>query len=354
MFKILSKVSGRTMPAFWALTAFLALFAIPHANALACGDKITADVTLTADLGPCPNIGIFMDGIPAHVTIDLNGHTIRGKGTTSVGIQMGAAFAGVTIKGPGKIINFNVGVSAGSGAPDIMIYDVTFSNDVTALGLGGEMSSNTRIFSNKIQAGTKGMVGISTSKGGVYIYQNQITGFSLAAVYLPIVSTVTIANNYIAHNGVGVISAAQMTCTVVRGNTVTLNKGNGIQLGNNLTPQAQVSPDVITSNCSDIEDNKVTLNGGNGIYVEPSGEYSPIVQDNIVTSNALNGIEISTAELEGSVTIEGNQVSGSGSSDFFWDGNGTVCWDHNVYGTSSPANLPQCQSASGAVSSILR
>lgn len=46
------------------------------AAALACGDVITEDTTLTADVGPCPGTGLVVaaDG----VTLDLGGHTITG------------------------------------------------------------------------------------------------------------------------------------------------------------------------------------------------------------------------------------------------------------------------------------
>jgi parallel beta-helix repeat protein len=45
---------------------------------IACGDTITTDTTLEADLTGCPNNGILIgaDGI----TLDLNGHTISGDG----------------------------------------------------------------------------------------------------------------------------------------------------------------------------------------------------------------------------------------------------------------------------------
>ena len=62
------------------VSAILASFALGGSQALAgpvrCGDMITADTTLDADLLDCPNYGIVIGA--DDITLDLNGHTIDG------------------------------------------------------------------------------------------------------------------------------------------------------------------------------------------------------------------------------------------------------------------------------------
>ena len=312
------------------------------AHALNCGDVITADVTLTSDLGPCSGNGISMDGIPTHVTVNLNGYAIRGKGTGN-GITIGAAFPGVTIKGPGKIANFAMGILAGGAAPDLMVYDVTLTGNQNAIGLSGAGNASIRILNNVIQSAGKGATAISAgNEGNVYIYQNVINGFSTAAVSVLGETTVSIDENLIALNQVGVITDTFETCTNIRGNTITLNRGDGIEMGSDPSAmKKQAKPELAsTASCNDIEDNTVSYNGGNGIFVE-GGESQPLVQNNIVTSNGANGISIAGGDT-GSIYIMGNRVSGSVGSDFLWDGNGTPCWKQNIFTTSSPATLPPC------------
>jgi hypothetical protein len=337
-----SKTSGRIEYVIFAILAIMCVVTIATqpAGALSCGDIITADVTLTADVGPCPGSAVSMDGIPAHVTIDLNGHKIIGRGTGTA-ITIGAAFPGVTVKGPGQIINFAGGILGGGAATDLMVYDVTFLGVGNAIGVGGAGTARIRILNNTIKGNGRGGTAISVAdEGGVYIYQNVITGFSTAAVSILGETTVTIDGNYIAHNQAGVVAESFETCTVIRGNNVILNRGIGIQMG--FGPAAkQIQPMVATSTCSDIEDNRVTSNGGDGIFVA-SGEFAPIVQDNIVASNSGNGISIVGAAGGGPMQVVGNRVSNSIGTDLFWDGNGTACWSQNISGTSSPATLPPC------------
>ena len=60
----------------------LALLALAPGSAsaqpLACGQTITKDTTLHADLGPCPGDGLVIGA--DNVTLDLNGHAILGNG----------------------------------------------------------------------------------------------------------------------------------------------------------------------------------------------------------------------------------------------------------------------------------
>jgi Right handed beta helix region len=80
----------------------LALAAGPaHAQPLRCGDTVTQDTTLTADLLDCPGDGLVIgaDGI----TVDLGGHTISGQiisgsNLEQVGIDNSAGHDDVTVR----------------------------------------------------------------------------------------------------------------------------------------------------------------------------------------------------------------------------------------------------------------
>jgi parallel beta-helix repeat protein len=63
-----------------------------------CGDTVVANIALDTDLIDCPRDGLIVGA--DNITIDLNGHTIDGPGTTDSswdGIDNGAGHDGVTI-----------------------------------------------------------------------------------------------------------------------------------------------------------------------------------------------------------------------------------------------------------------
>jgi hypothetical protein len=86
-----------------------AMFASDTAHALSCGDTITSNVTLTADLH-CTTGWTAMYVPTPGITINLNGHTLSGTSALS-GISVNYA-NNVTIKGPGAITGFWAGVNA--------------------------------------------------------------------------------------------------------------------------------------------------------------------------------------------------------------------------------------------------
>jgi hypothetical protein len=81
---------------------------------LACGDTITADVTLTADLTGCQDNGLVIGA--DNVTLDLNGHTIGGDGAPfascqdgvdcDVGVDNSAGHSGLRVTG-GSVRGFD-------------------------------------------------------------------------------------------------------------------------------------------------------------------------------------------------------------------------------------------------------
>lgn len=74
---------------------------------LRCGDTVTTDTTLRADLTGCPGNGLVIGA--DRITLDLNGHTITGNLEGAVGIDNSAGYDRVTIKN-GAVRNFTNGV----------------------------------------------------------------------------------------------------------------------------------------------------------------------------------------------------------------------------------------------------
>jgi len=94
--------------------------------ALSCGDWVFSDVVLRADLRDCPAEGLVVAA--ANVKIDLNGHTIDGKGR-GTGISVLSGHHKVAIVGNGTIRQFATGIAAGNGTvhtirhPDLQQVD---------------------------------------------------------------------------------------------------------------------------------------------------------------------------------------------------------------------------------------
>lgn len=90
------------------------------AASLACGTTVTANTTLTADIGSCPGDGLIIGA--DNITVDLGGHTVRGTGVNNrtgihgdqVGIHL-TGRSGVTVTG-GTVSGFAAGVAIEGGS----------------------------------------------------------------------------------------------------------------------------------------------------------------------------------------------------------------------------------------------
>ena len=108
---------------------------------------ITTDLTLTADLGPCPGDGIVI--VADGVTLDLNGHSIIGDGSRT-GLHPGVTVLGrrqVTVKG-GTVRGFDAGVSLVGGGRNTVTQMVVQDNlgaaDATAASTATGSSCSSR------------------------------------------------------------------------------------------------------------------------------------------------------------------------------------------------------------------
>lgn len=304
----------------WAPTLLTALLLVSQpAYALNCGDTVTTNVKLTADLRPCPGNGLVVQG--QNLTIDLNGHLIVG-GPTGVGILFGLNTNHITIKGPGEIATFGTGIQVLSDTAYVLIYNVyLYENGV---GMDLDKVTHLRVMNNTVDGGSGGTIGFRINElidGD--IYRNTIQRHNVAGVMtLEFLGGAVVSENTITANQVGIVSISE--AATLRGNTISSNNTDGIQV---------FGPFIVPT----IQDNQILSNGGNGISVA-GGSQSGIIQDNIVRNNKGSGISITSGA---GVTVTGSLTSGNGI-DLFWDGTGTSCGALNVFGTSSSPSLPAC------------
>lgn len=319
------------------------------AYALQCGDTITTDTTLTSDLGPCPNDGLIVDGATVYVTLDFNGHAIKGSGNGN-GVSVLRVSPGLTIKGSGSIANFGAGIGMTFAVGPVLVYDLVLTGNQTGMGIGAFRAGATRILNNVITAAKKGQVGIAvgitSASGETRIYQNAIRGHSIAAVTMhnSPSSPAAVDQNLITLNQNGiVVSGPALSCFSFQGNQIFGNRGTGISLGGYGTSDLSRQAFSPNGTCDAVvENNTVTLNAGSGIVVEAASVYTPVIRDNIVSFNKVNGIAVIGSNNAQPATVGGNRLVHNGT-DLLWDELGSPpCWLQNIYTTSSPPSLPQC------------
>jgi parallel beta-helix repeat protein len=294
--------------------------ALPQPPSLACGDRIQTSIKLTHDLGPCPGDGLHIVAATP-VTLDLNGHKIIGQGL-GTGVSMFGD--SIILKGPGRIVNFGIGINLEHGTGDVMIYDLDLIRNTSGINLD---ANRVRVLDNTIDGRDRGKTGISIFGPGHYVYRNIIRNHSDFGLLLgegnPVVS-----QNVVTENHVGIHFGTEGSYTV-RGNMVFRNETNGIE-----------AEPTEAGSCGTIEDNFLRDNGGNGLLVTGSETLNAacVVRDNVAEDNRLSGISIAGATGH---TVIGNRALHNGV-DLQWDGVAGACWSQNIFSTSSPQTLPQC------------
>lgn len=285
-----------------------------------CGQTITSNTTLTADLGPCANSGLIIGA--SNITLDLGGHRIFGTPQLldGAGVYMPGR-TGVTVKN-GTVTDFDAGVVIDGGSANT-VTGITASRNIGGTvgntrsrfgdGIAVESSSNNRIIGNQtINNGPFSGIGLyslvdsdhpRTSSGpstANLIDSNQVVGNVIGRNGLTSstdndgirleTSTPgnTITNNAVNGSGLdGIALFVGAADTVIRNNQVTNNglfrtaarNGDGIMVGRQ-------------SDRSIIENNLIRGNGDNGILVRnPSGNLPGatglVIRFNTAVGNAV-------------------------------------------------------------------
>jgi parallel beta-helix repeat protein len=238
------------------------------ARHVACGERITRDVRLDADLVNCRGNGLKVaaDG----VTIDLGGHVVDGAGR-GVGVlngHWGDGHRNVVIRN-GTVRGFKVGVR--SGARGTRISDLTVTRN--AAGGIALRSRECRVDGSAV-----------TDNGyGHGIFVGGVSGCRI------------VGNRVAGHLGAGIEASRSRAHTVER-NRVWGNRQAGVLLAG--TAGVRVAR------------NTVSANAGPGVWLF-DGATANHVLDNTL---AVNGTGVSLASAGASNRIEGNSVSGSRAS----------------------------------------
>lgn len=280
----------------------------------ACGQTITQNTTLTADLGPCPNFGLIVGA--DNVTLDLDGFRIFGTPNAydKAGVYL-LGRTGVTVRN-GRVTNFDGGVAIEGGSRNL-ITGITANDNI---GLQSALTGNTRYGDGiAILSSTDNrVIGNETANNGPFagigIYSD-IDGDHLRITSG--VSTRNLIDGNNSHDNVvtraGVVNFASTEADGVRlepgstGNTVSNN-----QLWNNGLDGVAAfnrSPDnVIRSNAIFGNGRRTGARRGDGVRVFGTA-HRTVVENNRVTNNGGNGIIIQSQ----SNTVRFNQAIGNGT-----------------------------------------
>jgi parallel beta-helix repeat protein len=239
-----------------------------HRVPLHCGDPITADTTLTADVTGCTGNGLVIaaDGI----TLDLAGHRIAGAAT---GDAVGVAVAGhsdVIIEN-GSVSGFEEGVFA-RHARGLTVRHVSFSGAVHGgiLVDGGSHVTLRRNVATRCGAGI-----IVTRSNGVVIGANRITRSGSGGIPVFDSRHVLVAGNAVSRSGdaaIGLFRGSSHNAVIA--NRVT-SSGAGIVVAE------AASHNVIAGNMTRDDDSGLILD---------VGTHENRVIANLVEDSAFEGI----------------------------------------------------------------
>ncbi|HET9051115.1 MAG TPA: right-handed parallel beta-helix repeat-containing protein [Candidatus Dormibacteraeota bacterium] len=308
---------------FGAATAVALLASVPatarvvEAAPVGCGSVITASTTLTADVGPCNQGGLVVQG--SGVVLDLGGHTVMGKARVGdgVGVLLQGA-TGSTVRN-GTVTGFDAGVEVLGGG----------SNTVTAItakgNIGGVRSdrdlgdgitiqqSNGNVVTANVVTGNGPFSGISI----VDIASNPSLGSAGN-----VISANRVVNNNVVASGAMVdqddgirIEGPNATNTTITGNTVMQSGLDGIAVfADQGTGFANTGTTITSNTVAGNGFHQFAHRKGDGVILFGApgsttvrGADGTLVQGNTVQGNAANGVRVAAR----SNTINGNTATGN-------------------------------------------
>jgi parallel beta-helix repeat protein len=346
--------------------------------AVACGQTITASVTLDHHLNCPASNGIFIGA--SNVVLDLGGHTITGPAptaTTGVGVRGVIVLqnrTGVTVRN-GTIRGFDSAVDVAPGANSTTVTGLLLDGNGLGIRVSTGTSSN-RLTANTIinttrfsgmQVGGNGHViedntlnnvhgtGVILSGSNNVIRNNRLNGMGAAGIAVdafpsnpgPFVGNQVIDNRIVGSSRVfnsSSISVSAGSGSLIQGNIVhgrrttpgvfVADSANTVVSGNSLTNNSSGVLIRGASTGTKVTGNQATTSNFAGIAVEnaPTGT---LVADNVAGSNGGNGIDVrnpattitrNTAVSNGNLGIFAvNGVTDGGGNRAFANGNPAQC-----------------------------
>ena len=335
-----------------AAAAMTAGTSAASAATLHCGETVTADTTLQADLRDCPRHGLVVGA--AGVTIDLNGHTIAGDGIDSTGtpdvgvlseFHDGVTIENGTIEGfdidgylesahGGRMRGLTVRDSSLSGILARNSTEVTLSGNhasdgfagVTLLfttasratgnrveryeesGVGDFGGAGNRIEGNLASDGDSGIVVEGSS--GALVAHNRASGNGSAGIVLDSADRNRVVENAAAGNADGIVLAGDENR--VAANVVTDTRGCDDECGNGISAEGG-SRNVIEGNSVDR-----TTHAGIRVEAFAAPAVADIVRANLVRRAGTDGVAIDVEQagpVDGTL-VERNLAIRSGADGF--------------------------------------
>ncbi|MET9633485.1 right-handed parallel beta-helix repeat-containing protein [Lentzea sp. NPDC006480] len=262
----------------------------------ACGDTVTADITLSANLH-CTGPGLVVKA--GDVVVNLNGHSITGSGTGTGISVIGQNHVHVR---NGRISGFDRGVffaeSAGSEMTDLSITDNVSQNIQTA-----DRSTDLKLTGSKIR---RGRVEINTTSG-LTVTDTQFVQAGLdlkLSSRSPKISGSTFVDSdvFFSTNA----NDASLTGSTLIRSGVGLREADGLTVSGNVFNQGYVRVLNACRNTT-ITDNRFT-NGDRAVFVQqPASSTNLQVTKNRFTGNQI-GVDASDqfTGLEDGITISEN------------------------------------------------
>lgn len=241
---------------------------VAEASHLDCGDTVSSDTTLDADIGPCDGDGLIIDD--DNVTLDLDGHTISGLSGQQ---QQSGTGAGVLVDG----VDGATVTNTSTGEAVIENFDGGVVLDNRDSGSGDHEISNLTIRYN--QGSESGTATSEIWGEGIGLWES---------------SNNTIKDNEVDHNGrwAGIGLYGDLEANGSSDNTVERNKVRDNDWNDNETIHENIGIRIEPySNDNHIEDNLVTGSGLDGIAVFAFSEHNDII-DNKVEENGDLGDDV--------------------------------------------------------------
>ena len=298
---------------------------------LSCGDTITVDTTLEADLTDCPSNGLVIGA--DDITLDLNGHTISGDGKLvrrcrreqicDVGVA-NDDHAGVTIRG-GSVRGFAIGVGA-FRVRNTLIADLNSSRNQffgfviagssrTVIrdssghhnplpdgdGLGVFMSHDLRIVRNSFRR--NGQLGMHIEGSTRNLIQGNVVARNGDFGILLEADGNQLRANHSVRDGVAGIQIGPASRNVIAGNRIDgSGEGIGIEKGRGNV----VARNVIVG----VRHDGIRL----GMWDPPIGSTRTVVRRNLVIDSGRDGYRV--AQRDRGALLVGNVARRSGDDGF--------------------------------------
>jgi parallel beta-helix repeat protein len=294
--------------------------------AVACGQTITASMTLDQDL-TCPGTAIFVnnDG----VVLNLAGHTISGpvpSGGTTRGIQVTFDHHGVTIAN-GIIRGFDVGVQFG-GRADGTVTGLTL--DANGGGIFTQTdSSGSRIAGNTI-VNTTQFSGVQLGGSRHTVEGNTFSMGHSTAVFLSGNENVIRANRISEMGAAGITVGAfpsnpgpfvhnQVVGNTISGSgrifnssSISITNGSGTSVQGNTVTGRRATPGVFVLDSADtvVSTNYLT-NNSTGVLVRGASTNTQLLQ-NRADQNNFSGLAVESVPT--GTLVSGNVAMRSGGN----------------------------------------